>query len=119
MLSGCIQYVALESKSSILGFDSNLPDCNIVLQLKAQRLIVSCPQSRPYEQEATGSLGLPARTRTWNHRLGGGSYILFNYRENASFYLKVLAALLNAALGLGVMRPRSVKGIRPPLARYL
>ncbi len=25
--------------------------------------------------------GLPARTRTWNHRLGGGSYILFNYRE--------------------------------------
>jgi hypothetical protein len=25
--------------------------------------------------------GLPARTRTWNHRLGGGSYILFNYGE--------------------------------------
>jgi hypothetical protein len=31
----------------------------------------------------------------------------------------VLVALLNAALGLGVMRPRSVEGIRPPLARYL
>lgn len=26
--------------------------------------------------------GLPARTRTWNHRLGGGSYILFNYGES-------------------------------------
>ena len=37
--------------------------------------------------------GLPARTRTWNHRLGGGSYILFNYREFALSYLKVLLAL--------------------------
>ena len=64
-------------------------------------------------------LGLPARTRTWNHRLGGGSYILFNYRENASFYPKVLVALLNAALGLRLMRPRCVKGIGSPLARYL
>ena len=25
--------------------------------------------------------GALARTRTWNHRLGGGSYILFNYGE--------------------------------------
>ena len=37
--------------------------------------------------------GLPARTRTWNHRLGGGSYILFNYREFALSYLKVILAL--------------------------
>lgn len=33
--------------------------------------------------------GLPARTRTWNHRLGGGSYILFNYREPGTVYRKV------------------------------
>ncbi len=33
--------------------------------------------------------GLPARTRTWNHRLGGGSYILFNYREPRTVYRKV------------------------------
>ena len=38
--------------------------------------------------------GLPARTRTWNHRLGGGSYILFNYGEIALVYLKVPLALI-------------------------
>ncbi len=27
--------------------------------------------------------GALARTRTWNHRLGGGSYILFNYEGYA------------------------------------
>ena len=26
------------------------------------------------------SSGALARTRTWNHRLGGSSYILFNYK---------------------------------------
>jgi hypothetical protein len=31
----------------------------------------------------------------------------------------VLVALLNAALGLRLMRPLCVKGIGPPLARYL
>ena len=41
--------------------------------------------------------GLPARTRTWNHRLGGGSYILFNYRETAPVYLKVPLALIGDA----------------------
>ena len=40
--------------------------------------------------------GLPARTRTWNHRLGGGSYILFNYRETTPVYLKVPLALIDA-----------------------
>ena len=28
--------------------------------------------------------GALARTRTWNHRLGGGSYILFNYKGSAA-----------------------------------
>jgi hypothetical protein len=34
-----------------------------------------------YSMRVLEHMGLPARTRTWNHRLGGGSYILFNYRE--------------------------------------
>ena len=40
----------------------------------------------------------PARTRTWNHRLGGGSYILFNYGETCPFYPKVLSMNLKQRL---------------------
>ena len=32
----------------------------------------------------------PPGLEPWNHRLGGGSYILFNYRELAAVYLKPL-----------------------------
>ena len=42
-------------------------------------LILGSHELRAVAQEKFD--GLPARTRTWNHRLGGGSYILFNYGE--------------------------------------
>jgi hypothetical protein len=39
--------------------------------------------------------GALARTRTWNHRLGGSSYILFNYEGRALSMPKVSPAVKN------------------------